>query len=171
MRHTFQPYPIEMLEWNPMNKISQEWLALVTEADGKANAMTCSWGGVGFIWNKNACTVYVRESRYSKELLDKSEYFSCCFLNPDDKESKRALKYLGMVSGRNEDKLKSAHLTVEHKGEIPYLDEANFVILCKKMAAVPMPKEALDANIDGEFYKDGDYHTMYIGEIVEIVAR
>ena len=171
MRHTFQPYPVNMLEWNPMNKISQEWLALVTEKDGKANAMTCSWGGVGFIWNKNACTVYVRESRYTKELLDKSEYFSCCFLDVNDKESRQALKYLGMVSGRNENKIEAARLSVEHYGDIPYLDQANFVILCKKMAAVPMPKETLGEDIDKEFYKDGDYHTMYIGEIVEIVAR
>ena len=45
--HTFQPYPMNMLEFNPFQKIGNEWAAVTAEADGKANAMTVSWGGVG----------------------------------------------------------------------------------------------------------------------------
>jgi hypothetical protein len=29
----------------------------------------------------------------------------------------------------------------------------------------------VDVSIDGTWYKDQDYHTMYVGEIVEILAR
>lgn len=42
--HTFQPYPMNMLEFNPFQKIGSEWAAVTAEADGKANAMTVSWG-------------------------------------------------------------------------------------------------------------------------------
>ena len=38
--HTFQPYPMNMLEFNPFQKIGSEWAAVTAEADGKANAMT-----------------------------------------------------------------------------------------------------------------------------------
>ena len=32
--HTFQPYPIDMLEWNPIQKVADEGIAIVAEADG-----------------------------------------------------------------------------------------------------------------------------------------
>ena len=44
--HTFQPYPMNMLEFNPFQKIGSEWAAVTAEADGKANAMTVSWVSV-----------------------------------------------------------------------------------------------------------------------------
>ena len=45
--HTFQPYPIDMLDINPFTKLSKEW-ALVTAGDKeKSNTMTVSWGGTG----------------------------------------------------------------------------------------------------------------------------
>lgn len=169
--HNFQPYPMNMLEWNPSDKIAKEWFALVTEADGHVNAMTCSWGGVGVIWNKNSATVYVRESRYSHELLEKSEFFSICFLDPNEKGVRNTLKYLGSASGKEEDKIKNAGLHINHDMKCPYLDESSMVIVCKKMAAVPMPKEAMKPEIADQFYADGDLHTMYIGEIVDILAR
>ena len=40
--HTFQPYPIDMLDINPFTKLSKEW-ALVTAGDKeKSNTMTVS---------------------------------------------------------------------------------------------------------------------------------
>lgn len=170
--HVFQPYPMDMLEWNPMEKISKEWFMLVTESEGKANLMTCSWGGIGHIWNKNSVSVYVRESRYTHEMLDKSDTFAVCFLDPNEKSSKSTLKYLGMVSGRDEDKVAGAKLTINHINDIAFVDESQFTILCRKVAAVPMPEDSiLDDSIVEAHYKNGDYHTMYIGEIIEILAR
>lgn len=170
--HVFQPYPTEMLDWNPMEKISKEWFALVTEVDGKANAMTCSWGGIGHLWNKNVAFVFVRESRYTKEILDKTDTFSACFFDPSDKAQRQSLKYLGAVSGRQEDKIAQVKLNINHALETPYIDEANFAILCQKLAAVPIEAASLIApDLVHDFYKDGDMHTLYIGEIMEILAR
>ena len=36
------------------------------------NAMTIGWGALGTMWSKPCCTVYVRHSRYTHELLDPS---------------------------------------------------------------------------------------------------
>ncbi len=173
--HTFQPYPINMLEWNPMEKISKEWFAITTEVDGKANAMTASWGGVGCLWGKNVVFVFIRKSRYTKELLDKSDNFSCCFLDPADKSARTTLKILGSVSGRNEDKMAECRLDINHDMDIPFLDQSTLAIICKKMAAVPVgPDTFEDPEILDKWYADAnkdDYHTMYVGEIVDILAR
>ena len=59
--HTFQPYPMNMLEFN-LSKIGNEWVLSLREADGKVNAMTVSWGGVGVMWGKNVATIYIRDS-------------------------------------------------------------------------------------------------------------
>jgi len=40
------------------------------------------------------------------------------------------------------------------------------------MAAVPMTKESFsDQALVADFYQDGDMHTMYVGEIIEAMAR
>ena len=63
-------------------------------------------------------------------------------------------------------------MTVTEVDEIPYFDEANVVLLCRKMACVPIEKEHfLDLDIDTSWYKDQDYHTMYVVEITQILTR
>ena len=57
--HTFQPYPIDMLNMNPFTKIGKEW-ALISAGDkNKCNTMTVSWGGVGVLWG---CLLYTSPS-------------------------------------------------------------------------------------------------------------
>ena len=167
--HTFQPYPIELLELNPCTKISQEWALITAGNKSKFNTMTISWGGIGVIWNKNVVFIFVRESRYTKEFMDNGDFFSLAFLSENYRP---ALSYCGSHSGRDEDKFEKAGLTPAFRHGIPYPDEANFVLICRKMAAVPMKKEDLtDKHIAPDFYKDGDMHTMYVAEIIEMMAR
>ena len=74
--HTFQPYPIDLIEFDPFTKIGKEWM-LITAKDGdNVNAMTASWGGVGVLWGKNTAFIFVRDSRYTKELIDQSDNIS-----------------------------------------------------------------------------------------------
>ena len=74
--HTFQPYPLNMLEWNPIKKLADEGIAIVAESNGKVNATSSHNGGVGHIWGKNVLYAFLRNTRYTKELLDESEFFS-----------------------------------------------------------------------------------------------
>ena len=94
--HTFQPYPIDMLDINPFTKLSKEW-ALVTAGDKeKSNTMTVSWGGTGVLWGKNVVFIFIRESRYTKDFIDNGEFFSLSFLSEKYRD---ALKYCGAHSG------------------------------------------------------------------------
>lgn len=167
--HTFQPYPMDLIEMNPFIKIGTEW-ALITAGDRQqANTMTVSWGGVGVLWGKNIAFIFIRDSRYTKELIDSHEFFSMSFFNSSFRP---ALNICGTITGRDRDKFKEAGLTPAFRHSIPYPDEANFVLLCRKMAAVPITEDTfLDPAIMEKWYSDRDMHTMYVGEIIEAIAR
>ena len=168
--HTFQPYPIDMLNMNPFTKIGKEW-ALISAGDkNKCNTMPVSWGGVGVLWGKNVVYIFIRDSRYTKEFIDNGEFFSMSFFNEKYRD---ALSYCGKESGRNvDDKFKGAGLTPAFRHNIPYPDEANLVLLCRKMAAVPITEDTfVDPQIMPKWYSDNDMHVMYVGEIIEAVAR
>lgn len=168
--HTFQPYPIDMLNMNPFTKIGKEW-ALISAGDkNKCNTMTVSWGGVGVLWGKNVVYIFIRDSRYTKEFIDNGEFFSMSFF---DEKYRDALSYCGKESGRNvDDKFKGAGLTPAFRHNIPYPDEANLVLLCRKMAAVPITEDTfVDPQIMPKWYSDNDMHVMYVGEIIDAVAR
>lgn len=168
--HTFQPYPIDKMEFNPFTKIRKEW-ALVSAGDKtRCNTMTVSWGGVGVLWGKNVVFIFIRDSRYTKEFLDNGDLFSLSFLNEDYRD---ALNYCGSHSGRGEkDKFAAAGLTKAFRHDIPYPDEANLVFLCRKMAAVPVSEDSfIDSTLMDKWYSDHDMHMMYVGEIVEVTAR
>ena len=74
------------------------------------------------------------------------------------------LKYLGTVSGRTEDKLKEAGVEIDYQNGVPYVDQANLVLICRAMSAT-------DGEIDEKWYADKDYHTLYIAEITDFLAR
>lgn len=167
--HIFQPYPIDLIEFDPFTKIGNEWMAITASNGDKVNTMTASWGTVGVLWGKNVACIFVRDSRYTKEFLDQSDTFSLTFFS---KDYKRALKYFGAVSGRDEDKITNAKMHIDYCDGTPYIDEGTLVFVCRKMSATKIdPSQFIDASIDEQWYKDKDYHTMYIGEVQQILAR
>lgn len=167
--HTFQPLPVDLLEFNPFTKFGKEWALITAGTKANANPMTVSWGGVGVMWGKNVAFIFVRDSRYTKELLDQGDFFSITFL---DEAYRDALNYCGSHSGRNENKIENAGLTMGVRHSIPYIDEGNFVLLCKKMAATRLTEDSfLESETIGKWYPDNDMHTMYIAEIIDIMAR
>ena len=77
--HTFQPLDIKDIDINPFNMIASDWFALTAEAEGKVNSMTAGWGGFGVMWGKNVAFIVVRDSRYTREIIDKADTFSMTF--------------------------------------------------------------------------------------------
>jgi len=154
--------------WNPFQKIGSEWMLIAAEKEGRVNAMTASWGGVGVIWGKNAAYIFVRDSRFTKEFIDASDTFSLTFF--DRPEHGEMLAYMGKVSGRDEDKIAKTGLRVLHEGETPYFEQASLVMICRKMCRQPVePGNFLDENIIPRYYGSPDFHDMYIGEITKIL--
>lgn len=166
--HVFQPFPIEQLEINPFEKIGKEWALVSAGSRKKANTMTISWGGVGVLWGKNVAFVFIRDSRYTKEFIDANDFFSVSFLNDQYRD---ALNYCGAHSGRDEDKLKSAGLNWNYKLSIPFVDEGNLILLCQKLSATKINEDSFLVPDIKKWYADKDMHTMYVAEILEVLAR
>lgn len=165
------------LSMNPFTKIGNEWMLVTAEAEGKINTMTVSWGGMGVLWGKNVAFVFIRESRFTKELIDKSNSFSLSIF--DHEANAEMLGYMGRVSGRDEDKIARCGLTVKHdgKGDIlaPYFEEAKESYICKKLYKLELPLDGFvcdeDKAIIERYYSVNDLHNLYVGEIVKVLEK
>ncbi len=165
----FQPIDPADLDEGPYN-FSGKSMLITAAKDTKANTMTASWGGVGYLWNRRVVFIFVRDSRYTREFLDASDEFSLSFFNTN--AYRGALKYLGAVSGRDEDKIANARFNLGYDDGIPYIEEADNVITCKVLYRQEFENGCfVDRGIVDESYKDGDYHIMYVGEIKKVMIR
>lgn len=167
--HAFQTAGTDILEINPFEKIGKDWMLVTAGDETKANAMTASWGGMGVMWGKDVVFVVIRQSRYTKEFIDVRGEFSLSF---PMEQYRKEMKFLGAVSGRDEDKITESGLHMGYEDGIPYIDEANLVLLCRTMSMTELSMEdMLDDGIEGTWYPDGNLHTMYIAEITKILMR
>lgn len=159
---------IREVKENLVKMIADDW-ALVSAGDGDEwNTMTISWGGVGELWGKDVVFAFIRPQRYTKEFMDKSDYFTVSFF---DEKYKDALRLCGTKSGRDCDKTGLAGLTAEYDGEAVYPSQARLAIKCRKIAVQQMDNSGfLDESIESN-YKSGDYHFIYIGEIEKVLEK
>ena len=146
----------EELQKNPFQMIGKEWLLVTAEKEGKTNTMTASWGGVGIMWGKPVAYVFIRPQRYTKEFIDSGDHFSLSVLGEDYRKTLKIAK-----SG----------LHVAHENGTPYFEEANTVLVCRKLYAQPYdPACFIDKSCDEKWYPNKDYHTMYIAEIEKVLV-
>lgn len=167
--HSFQPFSLTSLEFNPFEQIGNNLGLVAAGSKSESNIMTIGWGGVGPVFGKNCVFIFVRDSRYTKEFIDKHKFFSVSALN---KEYQSALEYCGQHTGKGHDKWAESGLTMAVRHGIPYPDEASVVLLCEVIAEISLEENHfIDKKILKKWYPEGDYHTMYIAEIAEIMAR
>jgi len=121
------------------------------DANERANVMTASWGGI--CCSTPPCVaVSIRKATYTYGNVVEREAFT---INIPSEEYIRAADYFGMVSGKNEDKLKTIGLT-PIKGDhvnAPYIKEFPLVLECKLIRTVEI-----------------GLHTQFIGEIMDVKA-
>lgn len=159
----------DQLNENAFNMIGKDWLLFTAEKDGKVNTMTASWGGIGVMWGKNVAYIFIRPQRYTKEFVDSADRLSISVL---PNSFRKELGYLGHVSGRDEDKIKNAGLTVNKYEEVPYFDEARLAFICRKLYAQNIEEGCfIDKDIINRWYPQKDYHMMYVVEIEKVLEK
>ncbi len=165
----FHEKEITSLSINPFIKIGEEWMLITAGNAEKCNTMTASWGGLGVLWGKNVSFIFIRESRYTLEFLEAGEYYSLSFFAPGDRA---ALNYCGSHSGRDGDKLKPAGLTPVYTENAPYFEQAQTAFICRKLFEQKLePSNFTDSSLEGKNYPQGDYHRMFVGEIVKVLEK
>lgn len=147
-------------------KAMPKGVLLTTAHDGKVNTMTIGWGTIGIEWGKPIFIAYVRESRYTKELLEKNGEFTVNV--PLDGCDGQILGYCGTKSGREVDKFKELGLTLEapERISVPGIKELPLTLECKVIYQQDQPLSAIPEAIQNRYYAAGDPHTAYYGEIV-----
>lgn len=166
---SFQEIDLLKEEMNPFQKIGKEWFLITAGDKDGYNMMTASWGFLGIIWGKNTAISVVRPQRYTKQFIDKEEYFTMSFFG---KEQREALAFCGSKSGRDFDKAKETGLTPVFLDETVTFEEAELVLVCKKVYVDEIKKQNfLTMMIPEANYPNQDYHTVYVGEIVKAYRK
>ncbi len=157
------------LQNNLFKMISKDWGVITVSGEDKVNGMTASWIQMGYIWNKDVVTVYVRPQRYTDELMRKEETFSVAFF---DEEYREQVNYLGRISGKDEDKLKKCDFTTTIVEDTAVIEQASVVFVCKKLYQGILKKENfLDQELAKKCYPGEDFHHAYVAEIKEVLVK
>ena len=159
------------LLFNPFNKIGKEWMLIAAGDEKKFNAMTASWGGFGFLWNKPVVYIFIRPERFTFEFLEKEENFSLCFF---DESQRHALNLLGKVSGRDRDKIAESGLHPYFTpAGVPAFEEAKMVLQCKKLYASMLEADHfIDPGCLETWYgAKGGLHKMCVAQIEKVWVK
>ena len=141
---------------------------LLTTRDGeKVNSMAIGWGHIGVEWRRPVFVVYVRSSRYTKELLDKTGEFTVNI--PLGEVDSRIISVCGTDSGRDVDKIEKLGLTLVESDHVavPGIREMPLTLECRVIYQHEQEPKALPGDIQEAFYVGAERpHTAYYGEIV-----
>jgi len=131
---------------------SPAWVVGTYDAEGKANVMTAAWGGICCSKPPALC-VSLREATYTYQAIVNREAFT---VNVPAAEQTKLADYIGVVSGRDIDKLAVAGLTAvsaEHV-DAPLVDEFPLNVECSLIHTLKI-----------------GLHTLFVGEIRDVKAE
>ena len=158
---------IDNLNENVINLIGKDWCLITAGTADSFNTMTASWGSMGFLWGKPVVTIFVRPQRHTYGFIETNDTFTLSFFK---EEYRKALTICGTKSGKDTDKVKEAGITpFAPSQDCVSFKEARLVIKCKKLYKSLLSEDNfIDKSIIPTWYKDGDFHYVYVAEIVDI---
>lgn len=145
---------------------------LTTRSGERVNTMTIGWGKIGVEWGKPIFIAYVRESRYTKQLLEESGEFTVNV--PLDDGHRDILGYCGRKSGRDTDKIRDLNLTTVDSDVVsaPGIAQFPLTLECKIIYRQEQDIHQMPQDVIKRFYPPcgpqglADMHTAFYGEIV-----
>lgn len=145
---------------------------LTTKSGDRVNTMTIGWGKIGIEWGKPVFIAYVRESRYTKQLLEESGEFTVNI--PLSDENRDILGYCGRKSGRDTDKIRDKNLKTVDSDVVsaPGLAQFPLTLECRVIYRQEQDISQMPQSVVDRFYppfgerKAPDMHTAFYGEIV-----
>ena len=153
-------------------KAMKKGILLTTKKDEAVNTMTIGWGKIGIEWNKPVFIAYVRETRYTKQLLEESGEFTVNV--PLGEIDSSVLSYCGKNSGRDTDKIRDLGLNLVDSEvvAVPGIKQLPLTLECKIIYKQKQDLNQMPQTVTDRFYpiidESGfqDYHIAYYGEIV-----
>ena len=147
--------------------INDKWMLVSAGNDSIFNTMTASWGGFGTGWNKPIAFMFIKDSRYTFEFLQKDSVYTLTFF---DEKYKDTMKMLGGKSGRDSDKIKDSGLTpLIMPSGAPSFKEASMIIECRKLISQPIETSSIKSEEVLNFYnEESSTHNIFFGEIIGV---
>jgi len=157
-------------------KAMKKGILLTTKVGKKVNTMTIGWGMIGIEWGKPIFMALVRESRYTKQLLEGNGEFTVNI--PVADVDPGILGFCGTKSGRDVCKVSELGLILEESEivSVPGIRQLPLTLECKviyrqQQDLWAIPEQILaryyPQDVDGSFPgSNRDYHIAYYGEIV-----
>lgn len=157
-------------------KAMPKGILLTTKSGDKVNTMTIGWGHIGIEWGKPIFIAFVRENRYTRQMLDENGEFTVNI--PWEGECREILSYCGTKSGRNTDKIRDLQLHLEEPLHIsvPGIRELPLTLECKVIYRQVQDLSAITENLRIRYYprevgsdhpgSNQDVHIAYYGEIL-----
>ena len=148
-----------------LTEILSKGAFLTTKAEVAINTMTIAWGSIGFMWGKPVFMAMVRPSRFTYQCLEKSGEFT---ISVPFKDMSKALGICGSKSGRDTDKISLANLTTVPGKKIatPVIGLCGLHYECKVVYKQAMSAEHLATHLQEKWYAEGNYSTLFFGEIL-----
>ena len=145
-------------------------ILITSEAEDCVNAMTIGWGTLGIEWRVPIFAAYVRESRFTRELLDRTGEFTIC-VPVGEKYSAQVTKAVGICgskSGRDTDKIAQAKLTIVDADEVrsPAIKEFPLTLECRVVFQETQQVKKISSQF-AKFYPTEDTHITYYSEILK----
>jgi flavin reductase (DIM6/NTAB) family NADH-FMN oxidoreductase RutF len=137
--------------------------------DGKPNAMAIGWGTIGVVWGRPVFVVLVRPSRYTWKLLEENGDFTVNVPTPD---LKKAVMLCGTKSGRDLDKFAATGLKPVPSQSVnaPTIEQCAIAYECRTIHKNNVIPAALAEEVVQDCYPKGDFHTLYYGQILGVLA-
>lgn len=161
----------EEININPFTSWSKYVLVTAGNIE-KCNTLLVTWGGFGVMWRKKTATIYIRQSRFTKTILDSQDYFTLSFL---PEKHKPQMSYMGSHSGRDENKYEGSGLHPLAIGDAAGIEEADLIFVCKKIYTAEMtPDHYTDKSAYDEWNtgrRADNNHSAYIGEVIKILQK
>ncbi len=165
----FKEISVSEINNNPFDLIGKDWALVTVKNQDGCNTMTASWGGVGIMWNKPVAFTFIRPQRFTYGLIENEQYFSLSFYKEKYRD---VLRFCGSRSGRDYDKAKECNITPVYDEKAPYFEEADLVLICRKLYAQDLNEQSIVAKEEVlKNYNGDDYHRMYISEIVKVLKK
>ena len=165
----FLEVDIRDIKKNMIKAISDEWMLISAGNEERSNMMTASWGLTGELWFRDVAVCFIRPQRYTLGFVEENDTFALSFFGT---QQKQALSFCGSKSGRDYDKIKETGLTPVYSDGTLYFEEAELVLICKKLAVTDIrPEQILEPAVLERCYPEKDYHKVFIGEIVKVLEN
>ncbi len=170
MSNLFKPLEIKLLKGNLFSMLDDEWMLITAGTKESFNTMTASWGGFGILWNKPVAFIFIRPQRHTLGFVDREDYFTLSFF---EIKYRNILSFCGSRSGREVDKVAETGLVpLETRNGTIYFEQAKLILECSKLYRDKIrPENFIIRELEKSIYREKDYHSVYIAEIVSCMIR